>query len=69
MSDVYVMSINRIDILIDKDTFVKYRTLLGVILQKDIPTKLELKFMITSLTTLFVLKTTWIVGLKFYSPV
>ena len=39
------MSINRIDIVIDKCTYVKYRTLkntlLRSILQKDIPTKLE----------------------------
>ena len=39
------MTINRIDIVIDKGTYVKYRTwkrtLFGVIWQKDIPTKLK----------------------------
>ena len=38
------MSFNRTNILIDKGTYVKYRlkkTLLGVILQKYIPTKLQ----------------------------
>ena len=43
MSDVYLMSINRIQI--DKGRYVKYQiqinTLLRVIWQKDIPTKLE----------------------------
>ena len=47
MSDICLMSINKIDMVIDKGRYVKHQAwinfLLGVIWQKDIPTKFELK--------------------------
>ena len=45
MSDICLMSINKIDMVIDKGRYVKHQAwinfLLGVIWQKDIPTKFE----------------------------